>query len=257
VTPVVQVLLVANIAMWVLQITLPGLTYQLVFIPREALSHPWTVVTYMFLHATPSPMHLIFNMFALFFFGPRVEDRMGSKRFTTLYFLSGFSGALLSTFFSNSPIVGASAAVFGVMLAFAHYWPTEPIMIWGVFPVPARVLVIGTTVLAVFGGFTGASDGIAHFAHLGGYVGAWLYMRWLDRARTAFKRKATAASPQIISRLEGWKSIDLSKVHQVNRDEVSRLIEKVKTQGVGSLTGPERVFLSGFVPKDQSASTSP
>ena len=64
-------------------------------------------------------------------------------------------------------------------------------------------------------------------------------------------------SPQLVSRLEGWRSIDLAKVHPVNRDEVSRLIERVKSQGIGSLSGQERVFLSGFVPKDESASTSP
>jgi membrane associated rhomboid family serine protease len=251
VTPVVRLLLVFNIVAYVLQLSVPGFTEMFFFIPRFALFRPWTMVTYMFLHDPYGMMHIIFNMLALFFFGPRVEDRMDSRRFTILYFLSGLSGALFSLIFSpNAPILGASAAVFGVMLAFAHFWPHEPIMIWGILPVPARIMVIVTTVMSIYGGLGSGGGGIAHFAHLGGYAGAYAYIRWLDRKRHEFKRKATTAPPEAKHRLEAWKSIDLTKVHQVNRDEVSRLIEKVRTQGIGSLTGPERVFLSGFVPPD-------
>src|SRR5687768_6625180 len=97
-----------------------GLTETMMFVPVLGLIRPWTIVTYMFMHA-PGFMHIGFNMLALFFFGPRVEDRMGSKRFTILYFLSGFAGAVFSTIFSPaSPIIGASAGVFGVMMAFAQ-----------------------------------------------------------------------------------------------------------------------------------------
>jgi hypothetical protein len=207
----------------------------------------------MFLHAPNSLMHIGFNMIALVFFGPRVEDRIGSDRFIILYFLSGFTGAFLSTIFSpTSDIIGASAGVFGVMLAFAHFWPDAPLLIWGIFPVPARMMVIFTTIISIWSGFTGGGN-IAHFAHLGGYAGAWLYMRWLDRARGTFKRKATSASPVVNKQLEAWRSIDLSKIHEVNREEVRRLLEKVQMQGLGALTGQERVFLSGFLPSDQTS----
>jgi membrane associated rhomboid family serine protease len=250
-TPVVRLLLATNIVMFILQRTSPWVDYLFTFVPVLTLQRPWTVITYMFLHGGMT--HIFFNMLGLFFFGPRLEDRLGSKRFTILYFLSGFTGALLSIIFSPaSPIIGASAGVFGVMMGFAHFWPHEPILIWGIFPVPARVLVIFTTALSVWSGFGGAGDNIAHFAHLGGYVGAYLYLRWLDRARGEFKRKATKAPAAATQKLDAWRSIDLSKVHQVNRDEVSRLIEKIRTQGIGSLSGQERVFLSGFVPRDDS-----
>src|SRR5690606_22835953 len=139
--------------------------------PRLALLRPWTIVTHMFLHGGLG--HLLFNMLALYFFAPRVEALLRTRSFVTLYFASGVTGALLSMFFSGAPILGASAAVFGVMLAFAWFWPDERIFIWGVLPVPARGMVIGTTVLALFGGFSGSRDGVAHFAHLGGYVGAF------------------------------------------------------------------------------------
>ena len=248
-TPVVRLLLVSNVLMFVLQNTLYGLTELLMFVPVYALFRPWTVLTYMFLHG--GMMHLLFNMLGLLFFGSRVEDRLGPTRFTINYFLSGFTGALISALFSpSSPIIGASAGVFGVMLAFAHFWPDEPIMIWGIVPVPARVLVIFTTILALFSGFGGAGRGIAHFAHLGGYAGAWAYLRWLERGRHEFKKKLTTAPKEVVQRLDRWKAIDLNQIHPVNRQEVARLLEKVERDGVGALTGPERLFLNNFIPPD-------
>lgn len=252
-TPVVRYLLLANVAAFFLQSAAPEIANAGVFVPMLALVRPWSIVTYMFLHG--GLWHLGLNMLCLFFFGPRLEDRLGSKRFTLLYFLSGFTGAFFSIIFAPlSPIIGASAGVFGVMMGFAHFWPHTPILIWGIFPVPARILVIFTTVLTVWSGFTGAGGNIAHFAHLGGYAGAYAYLRWLDRARSTFKRKASAAPPAVTHKLEGWSSIDLTKVHEVNREEVRRLLEKIKTQGVGALSGQERVFLSGFVPPDAARS---
>jgi rhomboid family protein len=249
VTPVVRTLLIANLGMFLLQLTLPALADAMVFVPRLILVRPWSIVTYMFLHG--GLMHIGFNMLGLFFFGSRVEDRLGSQRFTILYFLSGITGALLSFFFSPyAPIIGASAGVFGVMLAFARFWPNEPILIWGIIPVPARILVIITTVFALWSGFGGVRSGIAHFAHLGGYLGAYIYLRWLDRAQTAFKRKATAAPVAATRRVEGYKAIDLTTVHEVNRAEVNRILDKISAHGLASLTPQERTFLSNFVPPD-------
>lgn len=251
-TPVVQALLIATVGAFLLQITMPGLAGALAFVPQLLFVRPWTVVTYMFLHG--GLMHIGFNMLALFFFGPRVEERMGSRRFVTLYFLSGVSGAMLSLLFSGAPIIGASAGVFGVMMAFAHYWPDAPIHIWGIVPVPARWMVIGTTVIALFSGFGGARSGIAHFAHLGGFAGAFLYLKWLDRSRTAFKRQSAAVPREATRRVEGWKSIDMATIHEVNRDEVNRILDKISATGIGSLTAQERVFLSNFVPPDDRIS---
>jgi hypothetical protein len=178
---------------------------------------------------------------------------MGSKRFTIMYFLSGIFGALLSMLLSPAALVGASAGVFGVMLAFARYWPDQPIHIWGIIPVPARMLVIITTVVAIWSGITsgrgmGRGDNIAHFAHLGGYAGAYLYLRWIERGRHEWKKKVVSAPPTVTKRIEDWRKIDLSHVHAVNRDEVKRLIEKIAADGIGALTPQERLFLSNFVP---------
>lgn len=128
-TPWVRRFLGANLIVFFVQTTMPAFADAFVFVPRLALFRPWTIVTYMFLHAGIS--HILFNMVGLFFFGSRVEERLGSKRFVQLYFISGISGALLSVAFApNAAIIGASAAVFGVMLAFAMFWPRDQILIW-------------------------------------------------------------------------------------------------------------------------------
>jgi membrane associated rhomboid family serine protease len=249
VTPVVRALLMANVGMFFLQTMLPGVENFLLFFPPFALYRPWTIVTYMFLHG--NLMHILFNMLSLWFFGPRVESRIGSRRFTTLYFISGIAGALLSFVFSfASPILGASAGVFGVMMGFAYFWPEVPIMIWGIIPVPARWLVIFTTLIAFWSGFGGGGGNIAHFAHLGGYAGAYLYLKWLDRKKGEFRRKVTAAPPEAAQRVAGWRAVDVSKIHEVNRDQVNRILDKISAQGIDSLTSEERVFLSNFVPPD-------
>jgi membrane associated rhomboid family serine protease len=111
--------------MFIVQIQVPEVYSAFVFVPVLTLFRPWTIVSYMFLHG--GMMHLLLNMLGLFFFGSRVEDRLGGGRFTVLYFLSGISGALLSLVFTpTAQIIGASAGVFGVMLAFAHFWPDMP-----------------------------------------------------------------------------------------------------------------------------------
>jgi membrane associated rhomboid family serine protease len=248
-TPYVRILLFANIGVFFLQNTVDLVTAMLIFVPRLILVRPWTIITYMFLHA--GVMHLAFNMLALFFFGPRVEERLGSRNFLTLYLLSGISGALLSLIMGPSAaVLGASAAVFGVMLAFAYFWPDMPIHIWGIIPVPARMLVIITTVLSLWFGLGGVRGNVAHFAHLGGYAGAWLYLKWLDRKRQDFRKRATAAPPVRELKFSKRPEVDLGKVHEVNREEVNRILDKISAHGMSALTDQERQFLSNFAPAD-------
>ena len=254
-TPWVRRLLVANIFVFFVQYAAPAMTDAFVFVPRWVLFRPWTIITYMFLHAGFT--HILFNMLGLFFFGPRVEARIGSRRFVQLYFLSGISGALLSFAFApSSAIVGASAAVFGVMLAFAMFWPRDQILIWGIIPVEARWLVIITTALALWSGLGGSRGGVADFAHLGGYLGAWLFLRLIDPKRRVARFKASTIGKPATDRLANWKRVDVAKVHEVNRDELNRILDKINATGLGSLTPEERVFLSNFVPPDDRPTVS-
>jgi membrane associated rhomboid family serine protease len=249
VTPWVQRLLILNVVMFFVQQTSPMVTPLLEFVPSLILSRPWTVVTYMFLHGGLG--HIFWNMLGLFFFGPRVESRMGPERFIVLYLISGLVGALFSFFLApRSPIIGASGAVLGVLMAFARFWPRERLLIWGIIPIEARWLVLIYAALDLWSGFGGSRSGVANFAHLGGFAGAILYLLYLERRQGAkqFKKQATpkVADPA----LSNWRKVDRGSIHSVNKDEVDRILDKINASGIGSLTPQERQFLSNFVPPD-------
>jgi membrane associated rhomboid family serine protease len=252
VTPWVKRLIIANVGVFFLESvgdrSINAVLQQFVLVPGEVFTHPWTLITYMFLHG--GLMHLGFNMLGLYFFGPRVEERLGSRRFITLYLISGISGALLSLVFApHAQVIGASAAIFGVMLAFARFWPDVQILLWFI-PVQARFAVIIMTVMSLGSGLTGSRTGVADFAHLGGFVGGYLYLKWLERTAGTkkFRTRTVTAVPKEI--LSGYKRIDPKSIHEVNRDEVNRILDKINEKGINSLTPQEKVFLSNFVPPD-------
>jgi len=252
-TPWVTRLLIANVAMFALQSFIPPMLLErLVFVPRLLIIQPWTLVTYMFLHG--SLTHLLFNMLGLFFFGSRVELRLGERRFMALYLISGVTGALASLAFTfGAAVIGASAGVFGVMLAFAMFWPREKIYIWGILPVEARILVIVTTAMSLYAGFGGRGGGVAHFAHLGGYLGAWIYLWWMQRnsAAVRFRKRMNSVEPEAKRAITLRKDqLNLEGVHSLTREEVDRILDKINAQGMGSLTVQELQFLSNFAPMD-------
>jgi membrane associated rhomboid family serine protease len=251
----VRLLIAINVGVYLLQRTVPGTTELLMFVPAYLLSRPWTIITYMFVHDPNGFTHILFNMIALYFFGPRVESVMGSNRFIGLYMVAGIAGGLLSMVFAPlSPIIGASGAVFGVELAFALRWPRERILIWGIVPLEVRWLVVGTTALSLFGGFGGGGGGIAHFAHLGGFLGAYIYLKLIERfgPAKAWERKVKGPSASSVP-IGDWKRVDIATVHEANRDEVNRILDKINKSGIGSLTAQERTFLQHFVPKEPPA----
>jgi len=250
-TPWVARLIVVNVMMYVLTLVVPGLGDAFMFVPALFLSRPWTIVTYMFLHGGIG--HIFFNMLALYFFGPRVEARLGSRRFLGLYLVSGVVGGLLSFTSPMIGVIGASGAVYGVMFAYAHYWPRDVVHIWGVLPVEVRWLVVGVTVLSLVSGFGGAGDGIAHFAHLGGFLGAFIYVRILDQVTGARRFRAhaipSAARPTLepsSAAVARWSRISRDALHPVNREELDRVMAKIQVEGVGRLTPDERDFLERF-----------
>jgi len=244
-TPWVTRLLLANGAMFLFTQGFPGVGWALALVPGLIPVRPWTVVTYMFLHA--DLWHLLFNMMGLYFFGPRLEGRLGTRRFMALYLVSGIAGALLSVFTPRAAIVGASGALFGVYYGFAHFWPRDRIFIWGVIPVEARVLVIIMTVLALYGGMTGGG-GVAHLAHLGGFLGGFLYLRLSERYSPAarFRAQMEPAGRASAGDIARWRTIRPEAMHPVNRGEYDRVMQKIAELGVANLTPAERAFLDRF-----------
>jgi membrane associated rhomboid family serine protease len=250
VTPWVLRLIVANVAVFFLQQTAPLINQMFVLVPALGLVRPWSFVTYMFLHGGLG--HIFFNMLSLFFFGPRLESRLGGRAFLGLYFASGIMGAVLSIPFTPyAPIIGASGAVYGVMLGYAMFWPRDQILIWGIVPVEARFLIVAMTALSLFGGFSPSSGGIAHFAHLGGFVGGYLFIKLMRRGSGAakFRKQATTITRKIetpAGSLDRWRRIKRDGLHEVNRDELDRILDKISAGGIGSLTAGEREFLDRF-----------
>lgn len=247
-TPWVQRLLLANVLVFALSASGMPLAENFGLVPQALDRRPWTIATYMFLHG--SFFHVFFNMLMLFFFGPRLEERLGSRTFIWFYLASGVGGAVLSFAFTpTAMVIGASGAVYGVVAGFARYWPRENIHIWGILPVQARILALFMVGSSLFSGITGARSGIAHFAHLGGLVAGWAFLRLWEGRRS---RKAAVAKPQRrykgspaeeAGALERWKAIPREQLHEINREELESLLEKAAEAGVRTLTSDERAFL--------------
>ena len=274
-TPWVKRLIAANVIVFVAnEYFLQGILNALFAFRPDwyfVLHWPWTFVTYMFAHASWS--HIIFNMITLGFFGPRVEAQLGERRFIALYMIAGLGGALLSLALKSIapyPIVGASGAIFGVMLVYATLWPREKVYIWGALPVEARWLVIGYTLISIFGGFGALGSfgaGTAHFAHLGGFVGAFLYMRFIDfrsplrsyqrKLDTATYGKRAWALSGANEEIARWEASPRVGLHPMNVEELDRVIAKAKRDGVRSLTPDERAFLHRMSLRELPADVKP
>lgn len=154
----------------------------LALVPPDLLWEPWTMVTYMFLHA--GFMHFLFNMVILFFFGPPLENRWGGTEFVKFYFICGLGpailGFLLAGWVGPRPVVGASGALYGLLLAFALLWPNRKLYIWGIMPVKAKWLVGFLAFFSLYTLMSGQSGNVAEWAHLGGLVTGFLYLKFFQ-----------------------------------------------------------------------------
>ena len=178
---VTTLLIVANVGAFLLMAAAPRLSVAFALWPVGAGFQPWQLLSYAFLHG--NLMHIAFNMFALYMFGSAIERVFGARRYVAYYLVCVVSAAiaqLLTAAITGAvyPTVGASGGVFGLLLAYAMYFPHSRIMlIFPPIPMPARTFVFVYAVLELFLGVTGTEEGVAHFAHLGGLVGGYLMLR--------------------------------------------------------------------------------
>jgi membrane associated rhomboid family serine protease len=198
----VMVLIVANVAMYLLQLAgNQQLENLLALWPLQPLDghvyfHFWQIVTYSFLHDPDNKFHLLFNMLQLWMFGAEVERYVGFKRLLACYFASVVTAALaqlLVPFVVAGPIgptLGASGGVFGLLLAYAMLFPTRKVIpLIPPIPMPAWLFATIFASLELLLGVTGTLSGIAHFAHLGGMVGsALVVMQWRMSARARMQK---------------------------------------------------------------------
>ena len=191
-TPAVKVLITANVALFVLNLIVGDMmTLRLGLSPQAVFEHLalWQPFTYMFLHSTSGLGHILINMLSLWMFGTELERTWGTRFFTKYYLITGVGAAvtslLLSTFIDGvyySVTVGASGAIYGLLLGYGMYFPTRPIYLYFIFPIQARYFVMIVGAIAFFSAIGGPGGGVAHSAHLGGLIVGYLYLKSL-RAR--------------------------------------------------------------------------
>ena len=213
--PITRALLIANVAVFLLQMVLGdsstfALTQHFALWPwGDDISgqiadgsvivagfRPWQIVTYAFMHG--SVTHLLFNMLALFMFGGTIERTFGRNEYLLYYFVclvvAALAQLLVVHFFTPDkmfPTVGASGAIFGLLLAFGMMYPHEKVMLMFLpIPMPAWLFVTAYAAIELFLGVTGTQAGVAHFAHLGGMLGGYLLIEyWRGRFPIKPKRR--------------------------------------------------------------------
>lgn len=282
-TPAVRWLIAINVAVFFVQLTLVGqadIQRALAFEVRDLTARPWTIFTYMFVHA--GFWHLALNMWMLWVFGPRVERAWNARSFTFYYILCGLGGWLFHLMVAREGgyLLGASAAIFGVMLAYAMRWPDEEVRLFPFVFIVMKVrwyvaLLVGITIVQGMMAVGGADSGVAYMAHLGGLFVGYLYLRLsatqsIDRLRHRMSQIPDVAdeTPRAIPRTqprarERTNEVDeivaqsnaliakrqsalptlASKVGKKKTEELDLVLDKISQRGIESLTTDERRLL--------------
>jgi membrane associated rhomboid family serine protease len=158
----------------------------------------WQLATYIFLHG--GLFHLLFNLLALWMFGGDLEGHWGSGKFLRYFFLCGIGAGICSVLFSPYIVIGASGAIYGILLAFGWLFPNRLIYIYFLFPIPAKYFVIIFGLIEFFSSVEGAGGGVAHLAHLGGLLFGLFYMAYpavrQKVRREWYKRKSSSRGPK-------------------------------------------------------------
>lgn len=189
-TPAVKAIIYANIAVFVVALVAPAISIYLGLTPAAVVESfwLWQPITYMFVHR--EVFHILFNMLAVWMLGVELERRWGTPFFARYYFVTGVGAAVTTLLVSLLPFgfagpvyysvtIGASGAVYGLLLAYALYYPDRPMLFFPIpIPIPAKYFVLILGAIAFLSSMGAATSGIAHAAHLGGLVVGYLYLTW-------------------------------------------------------------------------------
>ncbi len=243
-TRTVKILIIINVGMFVLIHLFRGFPWLTVFglVPGYVFARfrLWQLATYMFLHA--GLWHLAVNMLMLWFFGPAIESAWGRREFLRFYFFTGIGAGLCSfimAFRSPIPIIGASGAIFGILVDYAIMFPETIILLFFIFPMKIKYAVLVLAGINLLGALSSPGAGIAYFAHLGGGLFGYLYLKseWL-------RRKLTYWSPLDLKSRQRRKKA--SKRQSAEKDidrQVDKILDKVSKHGMASLTKKEKRIL--------------
>jgi membrane associated rhomboid family serine protease len=265
-TPTVKVLIIVNVVVFVFTLRALGKALEVYGVGGK-VSWPvllclvpdflfgkgflWQLLSYMFLHG--GVLHLGVNLLVLWMLGSEVEARLGRSHFLRLYFLSGVGAGLchaVTSWGSGVPMLGASGAVFGVMIAYAMLFPERYItfLLFFIFPltIKAKHLVFGFAVLEILSVISASRDGVAHFAHLGGLLFGYVYMKWKFGLALPFAFAERWSSA--VKRGWVWRRGPKYRYKPLDGDEfiseeVDPILAKISREGIGSLTRREKRIL--------------
>ncbi len=263
--PALKSLIIANVVVFIMA-TLVGNSFFDLFglVPHRVLADRWVwqPLSYLFVHG--SIMHLLLNLFALWMFGVPVEAQWGPRDFLKYYFICGLGAAAASIILSPhsmSPVIGASGAIYGLLVAFAMLYPDAVVYLYFLIPVKAAHMAILFGLVEFFAGATNATPGIARFAHLGGMITGYLYLRWWwvlkikvkSLWRDSFSQGAIrpgirrAVNPP--SRGESAPQDDPDS----SMTEIDKILDKILVSGIDSLTEEEKAIMRRYSNKGGNA----
>ncbi len=227
---------------------------------------PWQLITYQFMHAGFG--HIFFNMFALWMFGMEIENLWGPKKFIYYYLLCGVSAGLFQLFLpplfgaAVAPTIGASGAVFGVLIAFAMIYPERYIYLWLLFPIKAKYLIGGLIILE-FLLIDSAGSNVAHLAHLGGVIAGFIFIMLDKRTDVTLKHmfnksyyQTSERPPNLFSgfterfrkkddEVKEAKFYDIkdNADEKITQEEIDKILDKISKSGYQNLTEKEKKTL--------------
>lgn len=286
--PVVKTLLLLNILAFIADYAMSGTLSDMLGLYYVGSSRfaAYQIITYMFMHGGLS--HIFFNMFALWMFGRIMEEYWGGKRFLYYYLVCGIgagliqeAGQLLGVISPFANTIGASGAIYGILLAFGMTFPNEKLFIIPIpFPIKAKYFVTFYAIVEILEGFGASSDGVAHFAHLGGMLfGLLLILHWRRAAKrrrygsgsfwvksspysesgeSSYDKGESSALDKFFNLFKGRAERNRSKMKvtpgkgsrgadydynarkKAESDEIDRILDKVRKDGYASLTTEEK-----------------
>lgn len=246
-TPVVRWLLILNTAMFILQLLVlkPAFggdyLWYLALVPSHFLGkgYLWQIVTYMFLHG--GLIHIFFNMLFLWMMGSEIERAWGGKEFIKYYFVTGCGAGLVNVLVqphATTRTIGASGAIFGLIIAFALAFPDRELLLYFLIRIKAKHFALLVGALELIALFALPEMGIARFAHLGGLLIGYVYLKY---EKLSYPLRRQVRHWRAV-RAEGYLRRRAAE-HEAMKREVDRILDKISTEGIGSLTEKERNIL--------------
>jgi len=244
-TPVVKKLIIANVVVFVIQYLFASkgiyLSDYLGLVPKDVYTKftVWQIFSYLFLHG--SFFHILINMFVLWMFGSELERYWGSREFLFYYFITGIGAGIFNIIMdlnSTIPIIGASGAIYGILTAFGMIFPNRLIYIYFIIPIRAKYFVIIIGIITFLSAYWTSNSGIAHFAHLGGIVIGFIYLRKNIRFNYI---------------IEKWKRFRFNRKLRIirskqkkikdSKEQIDTILDKINEVGYENLTEEEKKIL--------------